>query len=99
MKYVYPAVFTQEGTKYLVSVPDLQGCHTFGDTLIEAIDMARDAMSMWLCESEDKKESIPTPSSINDLDISEGFANYIDVDTTFKSTLPVKGVTANINRY
>ena len=29
MKYVYPVIFTQEDNKYLVSVPDLSGCHTF----------------------------------------------------------------------
>ena len=43
MKYVYPAVFTPEDGKMLVSVPDLKGCHTFGDDLAEAIEMAVDA--------------------------------------------------------
>lgn len=79
MKYVYPAVFTEENGQYLVSVPDLSGCHTFGDDLNEAIEMARDAMAMWLCIAEDKKEEIPKPSK--GLITKEGFVSYVDVDT------------------
>ena len=59
MKYIYPVIFTKEDGQYLVSVPDLSGCYTFGSDLQEAVDMARDAMAMWLCIAEDKKEEIP----------------------------------------
>lgn len=79
MKYVYPAIFTEENGQYLVSVPDLKGCHTFGDSLSEAIEMARDAMAMWLCTAEDRKEEIP-PVSMN-VKADGGFVSYIDVDT------------------
>ncbi|WP_316248637.1 type II toxin-antitoxin system HicB family antitoxin, partial [Youxingia wuxianensis] len=51
MKYVYPVIFTPEGTDYNVVVPDLPGCVTFGKNLPDAIQMARDAMSMWLCDA------------------------------------------------
>ncbi len=80
MKYVYPAVFTQDGDQILVSVPDLKGCHTFGENLQEAIEMARDAISMWLCMAEDRGEEIPTPSM--DIQSGGGFVSYVDVDTT-----------------
>lgn len=79
MKYVYPAIFTEENGQYLVSVPDLSGCHTFGDDLNEAIEMARDAMAMWLCIAEDNKEEIPKASA--NLTIKDGFVSYVDVDT------------------
>lgn len=79
MKYVYPAIFTEEDGQYLVSVPDLSGCHTFGDTLNEAIEMVRDAMAMWLCIAEDKKEEIPEPSL--NLTVKDGIVSYVDVDT------------------
>lgn len=79
MKYVYPAVFTEENGQYLVSVPDLSGCHTFGDDLNEAIEMARDAMAMWLCIAEDKHEEIPQPSM--GLVVDTGFISFVDVDT------------------
>ena len=79
MKYVYPAIFTEENGQYLVSIPDLTGCHTFGDSLSEAIEMARDAMAMWLCTAEDRKEEVP-PVSMN-VKTDGGFVSYIDVDT------------------
>lgn len=79
MKYVYPAVFSIEDGQYLVSVPDLSGCHTFGEDLSEAIEMARDAAAMWLCIAEDSKEEIPKPS--HDLKPENGFVSYIDIDT------------------
>ena len=79
MKYVYPVVFTKEDNNYLVSVPDLPGCHTFGETFCEAIEMARDAMAMWLCIAEDKKEKIPEPTMNFKSNI--GTVSYIDVDT------------------
>mgnify|MGYP001077000786 CR=1 FL=1 len=49
MILIYPAVFEpcQEGG-YLVTVPDLPGCVTEGDTLAEAILMVQDAASGWV---------------------------------------------------
>ena len=44
MKYVYPAIFESENGKYYVSVPDLSGCNTTGESLQDAIEMARDAI-------------------------------------------------------
>ena len=82
MKYVYPAIFTEENGSYNVSVPDLPGCFTFGNTLIDAIEMARDAISMWLCDAEDKKETIPSASNPKKLVCkSDCIVNLIDVDT------------------
>lgn len=80
MKYVYPAIFEPENGKYYVSVPDLSGCNTTGDNLQDAIEMARDAIEMWLCIAEDRKEEIPEPTK--DLKTSKGFVSLIDVDTT-----------------
>ena len=80
MKYVYPAIFVSENGKYYVSVPDLSGCHTVGDDLQDAIEMARDAIEMWLCIAEDKSENIPMPTL--DLKSEEGFVSLIDADTT-----------------
>lgn len=82
MKYVYPAIFTEENNNFNVSVPDLPGCFTFGTTITEAIEMARDAISMWLCDAENKDEEIPSPSKLQDItNDSNSFVNLIDVDT------------------
>lgn len=81
MKYVYPAIFKEESGVYNVIVPDLPGCATFGNTIPDAIYMARDAISMWLCDAEDNKEQIPQASNMEDISTESGFINLIDVDT------------------
>ena len=83
MKYAYPAIFKPEDESgYGVAVPDLKGCVTCGDNIIDAIEMARDAISMWLCDAEDKNENIPEPSDLSNFQLSSaGFINLIDVDT------------------
>ncbi|HAG08365.1 MAG: Phage-related protein [Desulfotomaculum sp. 46_296] len=82
-KYIYPAIFTLEENTYNVAVPDLPGCFTCGETLIDAIDMVRDAISMWLCDAENKNEPIPEPSDPKIIVYeSNSFISLIDADTT-----------------
>lgn len=45
-KYVYLAIFTKEDKGYSVCFPDVQGCYTQGETLTEAMDMAKDALNL-----------------------------------------------------
>ena len=63
MKYVYPAIFTSEEKNILVTVPDLPGLHTFGNSMADALFMAQDAIEMWLWDAENSGESIPPASS------------------------------------
>lgn len=39
----YPAVFHTEETGYSVTIPDIEGCFTQGETMDEAVSMAQDA--------------------------------------------------------
>ena len=64
MKYVYPAIISAEEGKFLVSVPDLPGLHTFGNDMADALYMAQDAIEMWLWDAENKYETIPQASSL-----------------------------------
>jgi predicted RNase H-like HicB family nuclease len=64
MKYVYPAIFSVEEGKFLVSVPDLPGLHTFGESMADALYMAQDAIEMWLWDAENNGEAIPQASSL-----------------------------------
>lgn len=84
MKYVYPAIFKLlESGEYFIKVPDLPGCITEGKNLPDALDMAQDAISMWLCDAEDNNEPIPPASDIFSLSCDkEEFVNLISVDTT-----------------
>ena len=63
MRYVYPAIITVEKGKFLVSVPDLTGLHTFGNSMADALFMAQDAIAMWLWDAENKGETIPQASN------------------------------------
>ena len=46
MKASYPVMLTPAGHGYVVFVPDLN-INTEGDTIADALEMARDAISIW----------------------------------------------------
>jgi len=82
MKYVYPAIFTPAEEGYRISVPDLPGLVTYGSSLPDAIEMARDAVEMWLYDAENKNERIPDPSAQKAIAVpDDSFINLIDADT------------------
>jgi len=62
MKYVYPAILFPDDGKIGVTVPDLPGCHTFGDNKADALFMAKDAIEAWLWYAENNNEAIPEAS-------------------------------------
>lgn len=45
---------------YTVNVPSLPGCVTYGDTVDEAIEMAREAISLYIESLKDHGDEIPT---------------------------------------
>jgi antitoxin HicB len=69
----YTAIFepAQEGG-YVVSVPALPGCVTEGDTFEEAMEMVKDAISLYIESLKDHHEPIPEengPSLMSVIDI------------------------------
>ena len=81
MKYVYPAIFTPlEDGGYDVCFPDLPYCRTCGDDLVESIEMAEDASSMWLWDAENKKETTPPPSETLPHENPQ-FVSFVRADT------------------
>jgi antitoxin HicB len=57
----YPAKITydKDDGVYLVSFPDLKGCHTYGDTLTDALEMAREALSGYLASVFERGLKLP----------------------------------------
>ncbi len=49
---------------YTVTVPVLPGCVTFGKTLNEAIDMAREAIEIYIETLSERGEDIPTEDGL-----------------------------------
>lgn len=89
-KYIYPAIFSPESDGgYSVEFPDISGCFTCGDTLEDSLDMAADALALMLVHMEDENRQIPTPSSINMLEMKgDEFASLISADTIlYRKTL------------
>lgn len=62
-KAMYPAIFSSDGEGgYTVIFPDLLGCVTEGDSLVEAVEMAEDALGLYLYSLSEDGEAFPTPS-------------------------------------
>jgi predicted RNase H-like HicB family nuclease len=81
MKYVYSAILYPDDGKIGVTIPDLPGCHTYGDDRADAMLMAKDAMEMWLWNAENT--AMPIPSASENLPITEpgGTLTLIVADT------------------
>ena len=74
MRLVYPAIFTPclENEGYVVVIPDLPGCVTQGDSLIEAIDMGIDVASGWILGELEEGNDFPKPSSYDEISSEDG---------------------------
>ncbi len=64
----YPAVFHPEEVGYSVTIPDIDGCFTEGDTMDEAVEMAQDAIGLML----EGVEHYPAPSDPATIQTEEG---------------------------
>ncbi len=57
----------EEGGGYLVTLPDLPGCMSDGDTIEEAIENAKDAFNAWTESNKHLEKPTPKPTlSIDD---------------------------------
>lgn len=80
MTYVYPVVFTDLGDGYMAYVPDLR-INTQGDSLAEAIRMARDAIGLTGITLQDDGAAVPAPSEPSSVPHEAGeFVSMVDID-------------------
>ena len=80
MKTAYPVVISK-GKKFLIaSVPDCE-IDTQGENLVEAIEMARDAISIWCVGEQDAGRQLPTPSTLSVIEHNpDDIVTLVDVD-------------------
>ncbi|MEG1930669.1 MAG: type II toxin-antitoxin system HicB family antitoxin, partial [Anaerovorax sp.] len=65
---------------FTVNVPDF-GINTQGDSMADAMFMARDAISMLGCYHEDESKDIPDPSSLDSIAAkTDEIKTLVDVD-------------------
>lgn len=75
-RHALPATYTvvlmrEEDGRYSVSVPALKGCHTWGDTLPEALDMVKEAITGYLEVLKEDGEPIPPDTPNVNVDMTE----------------------------
>lgn len=99
MKGNYPVFLVPDAAGYLVHVPDLPSCVTYGQDLNEAMEMAQDALNACLLAMEDHNAPIPTPSDPADFDRKEGSVlALVSVDTeAYRRQTDTKAVRRSVS--
>lgn len=72
-EYVFPALFhSNEDGSFTITYPDLPGCISEGKSLGNAMYMAQSALTQWMEYLTDKKQSIPSTSSLESIKTTQG---------------------------
>lgn len=79
MKQVYPIILTPAANGYVVFVPHIN-INTEGETLTNAIEMARDAICLWAICEEDMGRKIPEPTDFTPKHSDNELVSLVDVD-------------------
>lgn len=80
MKQAYPVIITKDKDFFVASIPDFE-TGTQGESLAEAIEMARDAIGMCGCYMQDEKKDIPIPTDIRNVTKeASDILTLVDVD-------------------
>lgn len=97
MKSVYPIILSPaaEGG-YIVTVPTLD-INTQGETIAEAIEMARDAIGLWGLCVEDRGQNIPVPDDLSPKHQPGDIVTLVDVDfSAFRRANDLRTVRKNV---
>ncbi|GMO00642.1 type II toxin-antitoxin system HicB family antitoxin [Parageobacillus thermoglucosidasius] len=70
--YQFYSIIKKEDGVFTVSFPDLENCFTDGESLVDAVGMAEDALGALLSVMEENGEPIPAPSKAKDVELPEG---------------------------
>lgn len=80
MKQAYPVIITKDKDFFVASIPDFE-TGTQGESLAEAIEMARDAIGMCGCYMQDEKKDIPISTDIGNVTKeASDILTLVDVD-------------------
>lgn len=81
MKVFYPAVVHEEDGAYWVEFPDAPGCHTFADTLEEAMESAKEALEGHIMGMLENGMQLPIASGIKTVETdSDSFVTLVGAD-------------------
>ena len=95
MKYAV-VIHHDEGSAYGVTVPDIPGCFSAGDTFEEALELAQEAIQFHLEGLEEEGMNIPKAGDLDahwtNADYAGGTWGFVEVDI-----IPFLGNTEKIN--
>lgn len=98
MKNSYPIVLMPDEVGYVVYIPDFD-INTEGDTLTEAMEMARDAIGLMGIDMEDDGKELPTPTELNAVTKEDEsyIVTLVDVDfTEYRRQNDMRSVRRNV---
>ena len=78
-RIVYPIIISEENDGYYVSIPDFSTA-TQGESIADAIMMARDAIGLMGIDMQDEGVQIPTPYSVKFEKLEQDIVTLVDVD-------------------
>lgn len=81
MKEAYPVIISKEKDGYYVSIPDFD-IATQGTSIVNAIEMARDAIGLMGIDMEDDGKELPKPYSVKIQAGENDIITLVDVDFT-----------------
>ncbi|MEG1880156.1 MAG: type II toxin-antitoxin system HicB family antitoxin [Oscillospiraceae bacterium] len=93
MMLVYPAIFHFENDSHWVEFPDLNGCHTYGTTLENTIQLAQEALGLYAATQLEQGKKLPKPSNIQNVSTDgNSFVSliYCDANVYIRSSKSVK---------
>ena len=98
MKEAYPIVISPADGGYIVYIPDFD-INTEGNSLTDAIEMARDAIGIMGIVMEDDKEVLPAPSEMSTVtkETKNDIVTLVDVDfTEYRKQNDMRAVRRNV---
>lgn len=98
MKNSYPIILTPDAGGYVVEIPDF-AIGTQGDSIPEAMEMARDAIGLMGIDMEDDGKSLPIPSTPESVSKGPGdIVTLVDVDfTEYRRQNDMRSVRRNVS--
>ncbi|WP_409016304.1 type II toxin-antitoxin system HicB family antitoxin [Anaerostipes caccae] len=78
-KMAYPIVLKRTDDGYYVSIPDFD-TGTQGETIADAMEMARDAIGLIGIDMEDEGKELPEPNTISPEIVPGDIVTLVDVD-------------------
>ncbi|MGH0052017.1 MAG: type II toxin-antitoxin system HicB family antitoxin, partial [Sphaerochaetaceae bacterium] len=89
----------EEDGSYFISIKELEGCFSVGDTIEEAIEMIEDAKKAWITVSLEEGNPIPEPDSMDTKSYSGRFVTRVSPALHKKLALQAKANGVSLNHH